>query len=320
MAETKQLTPLKEVFERVDIKKRFFDMLGEKAPGFIVSVLNTVSNNKDLKEADGNSIIYAAATAATLDLPINQNLGFAYIIAYKGKDGTKAQFQMGYKGFIQLAQRSGQFKTINATDVREGEIKRRDRMTGEIEIEWIENDEERKKLPVVGYIGYFKLVTGFEKSMYMSVGDLQEHGLKYSQSYKSKKDWVRDSSLWATDFDAMAIKTVIKLLLSKYAPLSIEMQKAVTTDQSIVNDWDGQNLEYVDNPQEETPSVESVAEEKAKQSALDHIKKSKTLKKLQEAEDYVKDLSEDNEVRIAYTNKQIKLQPKEDEGEEELVF
>lgn len=246
----------------VDYKKRFEEILGKKAQGFMSSVIN-VAKTPSLADCEPTSIVSAAVVAATLDLPIDPNLGFAYIVPYNTKKNNVkvkvAQFQLGYKGFIQLAQRSGQFKTINAVEVREGELKKVNRLTGEIEL----NDEfdlatlEEKK--VVGYVGYFKLINGFEKALYMSREQLEAHGKKYSQSYKSNQEWVVKSSLWTTDFDSMATKTVLKLLLSKYAPLSIEMQKAVTTDQAVINkdvinsnaEIDGSSVEYIDNAENE---------------------------------------------------------------------
>lgn len=226
-------------------KKRFNELMGKKAPAFISSIVN-VSNLPSLKDADPNTIISSAVVAATLDLPIDQNLGFAYIVPYNTKVGNsfvkKAQFQMGYKGYIQLAMRTGQYKTINAIEIYEGEIKRVNRLTGETEF----NEDETlvNRDVVVGYIAYFKLLNGFEKTIYMSREEMEKHAKKYSQSYSSSKKWVADSSLWATDFDGMAIKTVMKRLLSKYGILSIEMQSAITNDQAVMND---SNPEYVDN-------------------------------------------------------------------------
>lgn len=253
IAEGQHQATVKGLLANINYKKRFEEILGKKAAGFISSVIN-ISNSPGLKECEPNSIISSAVVAATLDLPIDQNLGFAYIVPYNDKKkGKVAQFQMGYKGFIQLAMRSGQYKTISSSEVYEDEIKKYNRITGEIEF----NDDfipgENSK--VVGYIAYFKLLNGFEKYLYMTVEQLKNHGKKYSQSYKSEKQWVRDSSLWNTDFDSMATKTTLKLLLSKYGILSIEMQKALETDQAVIKDEvvkDGEinssTVEYVDNP------------------------------------------------------------------------
>lgn len=247
-ADVQQPITTKSLFNRDDVKKKFQEMLGKKAQGFITSVLQIVAQNTMLATADPNSVLQAAAVAATLDLPLNNNLGFAYIIPYKtkikGKNGQPdtykivAQFQMGYKGFIQLAQRSGQFKTISASQIYEGQLIRQNPLTGfEFDFDILPTD----KTPVIGYAAYFQLVNGFEKIFYMPIEDIRKHGGKYSKTFKE------DYGLWSTDFDAMASKTVLKLLLSKFAPMSIEIQRAVITDQAVVNDAETEDIDYIDN-------------------------------------------------------------------------
>lgn len=236
----------KSLFEREDVQKKFKELLGKRSTAFITSVLQIVSQNALLSKADPASIYQAAAVAATLDLPLNSNLGFAYIVPYNQKQSDNtwkqvAQFQMGYKGFIQLSQRSGQYKTLNVTEVVEGEIKSKNRLTGEFEFEWIENDSDRSQKQVIGYVAYFELLNGFAKSLYMTVEKLQAHGVKFSQTFK------KGHGLWKEDFDGMAKKTVVKLLLSKFGPLSVEMQKAQVIDQSVVKDSDTLEVEYTDN-------------------------------------------------------------------------
>lgn len=237
---------IKQLLDMDKYKKRINEIMGKKAAPFMASIVN-VSNLPSLKDAEPNSIISSAIVAATLDLPIDQNLGFAYIVPYNTKEGNlhvkKAQFQMGYRGYIQLAMRTGQYKTINAIEIYKGEIKRVNRLTGEIEFNDDEDSIDRDT--VVGYMAYFKLLNGFEKTLYMTKEEMEKHAKKYSQSYSSSKKWVVDSSLWTTDFDGMAIKTVIKRLLSKYGILSVEMQNAITNDQAVMNN-EG-NPEYVDN-------------------------------------------------------------------------
>lgn len=241
-----KVSGIKQLLDMDKYKKRINEIMGKKAAPFMASIVN-VSNLPSLKDAEPNSIISSAIVAATLDLPIDQNLGFAYIVPYNTKEGNsyvkKAQFQMGYRGYIQLAMRTGQYKTINAIEIYKGEIKRVNRLTGEIEF----NDDEDliDRDTVVGYMAYFKLLNGFEKTLYMTKEEMEKHAKKYSQSYSSSKKWVVDSSLWTTDFDGMAIKTVIKRLLSKYGILSVEMQNAITNDQAVMNN-EG-NPEYVDN-------------------------------------------------------------------------
>lgn len=261
-------TTVKGLMCQVDVKKRFEDILGKKAPGFISSVIN-VAKSPSLADAEPNSIMASAVVAATLDLPIDPNLGFAYIVPYNDKkQGKIAQFQMGYKGFIQLAMRSGQYKTINAAPVFENDLKKINRLTGEIEF----NDNPEPSTKIVGYVGYFRLINGFEKALYMTREELEIHGKKYSQSYKSNKDWVVKQSLWTTDFDSMATKTVLKLLLSKYGSMSIEMQTAIKSDQASFNkdvingDIDG-NINYPDNqPNEHYNAVDTEFTEVDKQN------------------------------------------------------
>lgn len=235
-----QLT-VKNLFEGENVKKRFTEMLGKRANQFITSVLQIVNSNDQLQKADPMSIYNAAATAATLDLPINNNLGFAYIVPFNQKqsDGTYrvvAQFQLGYKGFIQLAQRSGQFRTIAATPIYEGQLMECNPLTG-----YKFDFTTRKSDIVIGYAAFFQLLNGFEKTLYMDITELKKHGKKYSQTFK------KGFGLWESDFDAMAAKTVLKLLLAKFAPMSIDMQRAVITDQSVINNEEATDVTYVDN-------------------------------------------------------------------------
>lgn len=219
-AASQKAVTIQSLVSQESVKARFEELLGKKAPGFISSLLAVVNNNKLLAKANPNTIVAAGAMAASLDLPINQNLGFAYIIPY----GNEAQFQMGYKGYIQLAMRTGQYQTINAAEVYEGEIVKQNRFTGEYEF------GEKTSDKIVGYIAYFKLVNGFEKYLYMSIEEMQAHAKKFSKNYKGGTD------KWGiTDFHSMAIKTVLKRLISKYGILSIEMQGQSMVD-AITND------------------------------------------------------------------------------------
>lgn len=261
------------------IKNRFEEILGNRAGAFISSIISIANSNAMLKNATPQSLVMSGLMAATLNLPINQNLGFAYIIPYKRKSGsewvTEAQFQLGYRGLIQLAQRSGQFKTINVTDVKENEIKSNNRLTGEITFDWIK--ENRDSLKTVGFVGYFELINGFSKTLYMSVEQLQKHGLKYSKLFSGEK--TRENSLWTTDFNTMAGKTVIKLLLSKYAPLSIDMQKAITSDQAVIKEIEPLDIDYVDTG---TESISETNDIKEKERIEDFISNAKTKKELEQ--------------------------------------
>lgn len=237
--------------------------------GFTNALLTLANQNEMLANCSTKSIVFSAMKAVVLNLPLDSNLGFAYVLPYKKKDGTAdAQFQMGYKGFVQLAIRSGQFKTINSVEVCEGEVKCLNKFTGEYEF------GEKKSDKVVGYMAYFKLLNGFEKYLYMSVEEMQKHAKMYSQMAKYGK------GLWASDdtFGGMAKKTCLKLLLSKYAPLSVEMQKAVEYDQKVF-DTENEEGRYADNPQnqslldDEEPEDAEVVEEKPQGQPKQGVKK-----------------------------------------------
>lgn len=241
---------IKDVLNQSNIKARFEEILGKKAQGFISSVMNVVNSNNQLKQADPQSILNSAVVAATLDLPIDPNLGFAAIVPYnaKQKDGQYkqvAQFQMMYKGFIQLAQRSGQYESINVAPMYQGELKKYDRITENIDIDY----DSKESDVVIGYVGYFKLLNGFQKLRYWTIEEIDKHGKRFSKTYQ------KGYGLWADKekggFEAMAMKTVLKNLLSKYGILSIEMQSAIKFDQGVINDIETENVEYIDNNQAE---------------------------------------------------------------------
>lgn len=229
-------------------QKYLQDVLGERKGSFVNNLTALVANNAQLQECNPLTVMFAALKATALNLPLENSLGFAYCIPYRdNKNGTTvAQFQLGYKGFKQLALRSGQFAVIpNATDVKQGELVSRNRLTGECIFEFIDDDVEREKLPTIGYASYFRLLNGAESTYYMSKDEMVAHAKRYSQTYRSQKDYIRNSSKWTTDFDDMAKKTVIKLNLSKNAPLSVEMQDAIKADQSVM--YEENKYEYVDN-------------------------------------------------------------------------
>lgn len=242
---------IRSLLSQESVKKRFEELLGRKAPGFMSSVLNIVNGNTQLQQCNPQQILASAAVAAAMDLVIDPNLGFAYIVPYKGK----AQFQMGWRGYVQLAMRTGQYQTINATHVYEGEIKSHNRITGMIEFD----PDGRTSDTIVGYVAYFRLLNGFEKYDYMSLDAITAHAKRFSQSFG------KSFSPWNTDFDSMATKTVLKRLLSKYGILSIEMQTAVSADQAVVTDTgEGHQYEYVDN------DAMTVDAERVEEPASDH--------------------------------------------------
>lgn len=224
------------------------DVLGEKKEGFVANLTTLVANDRNLQQCEPTTLMYAAMTATALDLPLDKNLGQAYVIPYKnGKAGnTEAQFQIGWKGLVTLAQRSGTIRLLNATDVREGELKKRNLLTGQIVIEPV---EDREKKPIIGYAAYVMLSNGFEKTVYMSKEEVEAHAKRYSQTYRSTNAYTRNSSKWTTDFDAMALKTVLKQLINKWVPKDTKMNIALQADQSIQREYG--DYHYADNDREQ---------------------------------------------------------------------
>lgn len=228
---------VRDYFNKDGVKAKFAELLGQRATGFITSVMQVVNGNNYLQKAKPESIYAAAAMAATLDLPINNNLGFAWIVPY----GNEAQFQMGWKGFVQLAQRTGQYKRINVIEVHENQFKSYNELTEDLDADF--STEGNGK--IIGYVAYFQLINGFEKLSYWTIAKVKAHGTKFSKTFDQK------SGSWNTNFDAMAKKTVLKNTLSKWGILSIEMQRAIISDQSVIKDVDTTDVEHVDVTEEE---------------------------------------------------------------------
>lgn len=255
------IAPLKKVLESKSVNDRLNEVLQDKKNGFVSSLLEIYRNNKLLQKANPVSVLQAAMVAATVDLPISPSLGFAYVVPYK----DVAQFQIGYKGLIQLALRSGQIDRINVIAVPKGALKSYDPLTEEIAVDnSVESDETE------GYCAYFRLTNGFEKRTYWTVEKVRKHANRFSQSFRSGR-----SSPWQTDFDAMAKKTVLKSIISTYAPMSIEMQTAVSKDQVVIDKDGGESFadnesvidipsepDLGDNPELEAtgPSIDDVLE------------------------------------------------------------
>lgn len=264
------MSELVKFLKSTPVKNRFEEIIGEKAEMFIASVIQAINTNKALLNATRESVINAAVTAALLDLPISP-LGYAYIVPYK----NEAQFQIGYKGLVQLALRTNEFLRINASDVREGELVSRNRLTGDIEFSWL-SDDERANRRVIGYVSYFKLQNGFESTLYMTTTEVEVHAKKYSKNYNKY-----NSGVWAENFDAMAIKTVMKLNLAKNAPLSTSLQRAIEADQSVVidNKDAGLTFKYVDN---QSDGIEEAASKIAAIAGLDDDKKDEQVSPIEQ--------------------------------------
>lgn len=218
------------------MRSRFDDLLGKRAPQFISSVVSLVNADPKIQMAFYQApmtVIQAALKAATFDLPIDQNLGYAYIVPFnntvKLPDGTEekrmeATFITGWKGIHQMALRSGVYKRINVTDVREGELKSYNRLTEDVVFDFVENDEEREKLPVIGYVGYYRLINGMEKTIYMTRQQIENHERKFRKGKYMGKGW-RDN------WDAMARKTVYRQLIGKWGIMSIDYKMSPEASQ-----------------------------------------------------------------------------------------
>ena len=223
---------LPQLLENDAVKKRFGEILDKNATAFIQSLLTIYNGNETLRKCEPRSILAAAGLAATLNLSISPSLGHAYIVPF----GGKAQFNIGWKGLVQLAHRTGKYTALNSSVVYEGEIRGVDCITGEL----IKGDKISDT--IVGYVAYMRLDNGFEKSLYMTRAEMENHAETYSQTYKSDKN--KNWSIWAKQFNVMACKTVLKLLLSRWGILSADLATAIQGDQSVVAK---STFTYVDN-------------------------------------------------------------------------
>lgn len=222
MSTKNQLTPvqrLKTALNAESVQEQFRNALQDSAPLFVASLIDIYASDKNLQECEPGAVIMEALKAATLRLPINKNLGFAYIVPYRNKGKAEPQMQIGYKGLIQLAMRTGEYRYLNADVVYEGELKSYDKLTGHLDL-----NGERKSDKVVGYFAYLQLLNGFSKAVYWTKDQVIEHAKRFSKSYSSQ------FSPWQTDFDAMALKTVLRNLITKWGIMSVEMVQAVDRD------------------------------------------------------------------------------------------
>lgn len=251
LAKQGTLSVVKNLLKSEAIRKKFEDILKDRAPQFTASIVGLISSSTNFSNVNPETIISASLVAATFDLPINPQLGYAHIVPY----GDKASFQMGWKGYKQLAIRTGLYSTINSTDIREGELGKRNRLTGDIELSFIENVEERENAKIIGYANYFRLTTGYQSILYMSIEELLAHAKKYSKLYQVDLRKKTKLSKWSIEEERpfMCLKTVTKLNLSNNGILSIEMQKAKIADEAVV-DENGEPTEYPDSTSGEIPS------------------------------------------------------------------
>lgn len=242
----KQVDPTKLGFKSLmstpGMKKRFNEVLNERSEQFMSSLMTLVSGDDYLSKAEPMTIIASAMKAATMELPIDKNLGYAYIVPFNrkekvGKDWitrNEAQFIIGYKGYIQLAQRSGQYKALNAIAVHEGQMAGWNPLTEEFTF----NFDGKTSDEVIGYVGFFELLNGFKKTVYWTKQQIEEHRIGNNKSY----DKTNLTGAWKDNYDQMAIKTILRNMLSKWGILSVDMQSAVTSDEKVFRYDDNDNL------------------------------------------------------------------------------
>ena len=218
---------------------------GKNGPRFISSIVSAVNANSQLQQCTNQSILSGALLGESLNLSPSPQLGQYYLVPFNDREkGKVAQFQLGYKGYIQLAIRSGQYKKLNVLALKEGELIRFDPLNEEIEVKLIEDEEAREQAETVGYYAMFEYTNGFKKAIYWSKKKMEAHAMKYSMGYRAKKGY----TFWEKDFDGMAYKTMLRQLISKWGIMSIDMQTAIDADMAVINADGTKN--YVDNEDE----------------------------------------------------------------------
>lgn len=238
------------------VKKRINQMIGGTSGAtFITGVISAVNANSDLQACTNDSIFSAALLGASLNLSPSPQLGHYYLVPFNDKKkGRIAQFQIGYKGYIQLAIRTSQYKDLDVIEVREGEYIGRNKYTGKHQFEFIEDEVEREKKPIVGYMAYFEYLNGFYKNIFWTKEKMKAHAVEYSNAYKSDINKKTKYSFWSRDFDGMAFKTMLRQLISKWGIMSIELQTAFENDMAVITENDKQ---YIDNQEPTNVVIEA---------------------------------------------------------------
>jgi len=232
---------------------------GKNGQRFISAVVSAVNNNPMLQECTNQSILAAALLGESLNLSPSPQLGQYYMVPFNdAKKGKVAQFQLGYKGYIQLAIRSGQYKKLNVLAIKEGELVHFDPLFEEIEVKLIEDEQQREQAETIGYYAMFEYINGFRKAIYWSKAKMEAHALKYSQGYAADKRKGTSWTFWSKDFDGMAYKTMLRQLISKWGIMSIDMITAIDSDMAVINE-DGSKT-YVDNDSGLVVDIDPVAE------------------------------------------------------------
>lgn len=234
---------------------------GKNGTRFISSIVSAVQATPALQECTNSSILSAALLGESLNLSPSPQLGQYYMVPYdnRSKGAKEAQFQLGYKGYIQLATRSSQYKKLNVLSIKEGELIRFDPLNEEIEVNLIRDDEQREAAPTIGYYAMFEYTNGFRKAMYWSRAKMEAHAKKYSPGYKRDLEKGTNWTFWAKDFDAMAYKTMLRQLISKWGIMSIDLQDAIDSDMAVIRE-DG-SRDYVETVQPDAVEEAAVPQE-----------------------------------------------------------
>ena len=240
---------------------------GKDGQRFISAIISATTTNPALQECTNQSILSGALLGESLKLSPSPQLGQYYLVPYnEGNKGKVAQFQLGYKGYIQLAIRSGQYKKLNVIAIKEGELIRFDALNEEIEVKLIENEEDREKAPTIGYYAMFEYVNGFKKAMYWSKAKMEAHAIKYSPGYAADKRKGTAYTFWSKDFDGMAYKTMLRQLISKWGIMSIEMSTAFDADYAVINEDGTKNYVETESDVIDMPEVAEPQTEKTEDS------------------------------------------------------
>lgn len=252
-------------------KKLINNTLGDpkRASKFIASISSAVGNNIQLQQCDAGSILSAALLGEALNLSPSPQLSQYYLVPFNDKArGKVAQFQLGYRGYLQLAIRSGQYKDIDVIEIREGEYLGRDKLTGKHKFDFIEDEVERENKPIIGYLAYFEYLNGFYKSLYWTKEKMKNHAIQYSQAYARDIKQKSNYSFWTKDFDGMAFKTMLRQLISKWGVMSTEMQEAFVKDQAVINT--DNTYDYVDT---QDVNLEPIADAEIEEEHQEEVKK-----------------------------------------------
>lgn len=270
LTKSKRNTSLAAYLTQEAVKNQISNIVGGRSQRFISAIVSAVNTNPQLQECTNQSIVSGALLGESLNLSPSPQLGQYYLVPFNDRNkGKVAQFQLGYKGYIQLAIRSGQYKKLNVIAIKKGELVKFDPLNEEIEVNLMQNEEERENAETVGYYAMFEYTNGFRKAIYWSKAKMEAHAMRYSMGYRAKKGY----TFWEKDFDAMAYKTMLRQLISKWGIMSVDMANAFENDMAVLNE-DGSKF-YIDT--DETEEVVEVTEEPITEEQTEETDPAKAL-------------------------------------------